>query len=194
MAEQQDNMAVLLVDVSNSTRIYETLGDEVAFREMRACLDLFEQAVNAHGGRVVKTLGDGMICLFNDPSAAMAAGCDMQTSLGERVARQSQHIGIRVGLHCGPVGHDGDNVYGVTLKVATRVTQFAASGQIIATDDLVSRLPPHSRSITRRLDVFDDVMAERVEQRIRTLVEAGADETDIRQLVRDTIDLARGQQ
>ena len=47
---------------------------------------------------------------------------------------------------------------------------------------------------TRRLDVFDDVMAERVEQRIRTLVEAGDDETDIRQLVRDTIDLARGQQ
>jgi hypothetical protein len=47
---------------------------------------------------------------------------------------------------------------------------------------------------TRRIDVFDDVMAERVEQRIRTLVEAGADETDIRQLVRDTIDLARGQQ
>jgi hypothetical protein len=47
---------------------------------------------------------------------------------------------------------------------------------------------------TRRIDVFDDVMAERVEQRIRTLVEAGADETEIRQLVRDTIDLARGQQ
>jgi hypothetical protein len=47
---------------------------------------------------------------------------------------------------------------------------------------------------TRRIDVFDDAMAERVEQRIRTLVEAGADETDIRQLVRDTIDLARGQQ
>jgi hypothetical protein len=47
---------------------------------------------------------------------------------------------------------------------------------------------------TRRIDVFDDVMAERVEQRIRTLIEAGADETDIRQLVRDTIDLARGQQ
>ncbi len=154
MVEQQDNMSVLLVDVSNSTRIYETLGDEVAFREMRACLDLYEQAVNAHGGRVVKTLGDGMICLFDDPSAAMAAGCDMQTSLGERVSRQSLHIGIRVGLHCGPVGHDGDNVYGDTLKVATRVTQFAASGQIIATDDLVSRLPPHLRSVTRRLDAF----------------------------------------
>jgi len=121
---------------------------------MRACLDLFEQAVRAHGGRVAKTLGDGMICLFDKPSAAMTAGCDMQTSLGERVARQTQHIGIRVGLHCGPVVHDGDNVYGDTIKVTTRVTQFAASGQIIATDDLVSRLPPHLRSVTRRLDAF----------------------------------------
>lgn len=152
--QQEDNMAVLLVDISDSTRIYETLGDEVAFREMRACLDLFERAVSAHGGRVAKTLGDGMICLFDAPSAAMTAGCDMQTSLGERVARQTQHIGIRVGLHCGPVVHDGDNVYGDTIKVATRVTQFAASGQIIATDDLVSRLPPHLRSVTRRLDAF----------------------------------------
>ena len=47
---------------------------------------------------------------------------------------------------------------------------------------------------TKRIDAFNEVEAERVEQRIRTLVEAGADETDIRQLVRDTIDLARGQQ
>ena len=152
--QQEDNMAVLLVDISDSTRIYETIGDEVAFREMRACLDLFEQAVSAHGGRVAKTLGDGMICLFDAPSAAMTAGCDMQTSLGERVSRQTQHIGIRVGLHCGPVVHDGDNVYGDTIQVATRVAQFAASGQIIATDDLVSRLPPHLRSVTRRLDAF----------------------------------------
>ena len=46
---------------------------------------------------------------------------------------------------------------------------------------------------TKRLDVFDDVVAERVEQRIRTLVEAGADENELRTLVRDTIDLTRGQ-
>jgi metal-dependent amidase/aminoacylase/carboxypeptidase family protein len=47
---------------------------------------------------------------------------------------------------------------------------------------------------TKRIDAFDDVVAERVEQRIRTLVEAGANETEVRSLVRDTIDLSRGQQ
>ena len=47
---------------------------------------------------------------------------------------------------------------------------------------------------TRRLDAFDDVVAERVEQRIRMLVEAGANETDVRNLVRDTMNLTRGQE
>ena len=45
---------------------------------------------------------------------------------------------------------------------------------------------------TKRLDVFDEVAAERVEMRIRSLVEAGADETTVRALVRESIDLARG--
>jgi hypothetical protein len=47
---------------------------------------------------------------------------------------------------------------------------------------------------SRRIDAFDEIAAERVEQRIRTLVEAGANETEVRSLVRDTIDLSRGQQ
>ena len=47
---------------------------------------------------------------------------------------------------------------------------------------------------TKRLDAFDEVVAERVEQRIRMLVEAGADETDVRNLVRDTMNLTRGQE
>lgn len=45
-----------------------------------------------------------------------------------------------------------------------------------------------------RLDVFNDVAAERVEARVRSLVEAGANETEVRMLVRETIDFARGQQ
>ena len=45
-----------------------------------------------------------------------------------------------------------------------------------------------------RLDAFDEVVAERVEQRIRMLVEAGADETDVRNLVRETMSLVRGQE
>jgi hypothetical protein len=47
---------------------------------------------------------------------------------------------------------------------------------------------------TKRIDAFDDVVAERVEQRIRMLVEAGANETDVRNLVRESMSLVRGQE
>lgn len=49
-------------------------------------------------------------------------------------------------------------------------------------------------SARHRIDVFDDVIAERIEQRVRTLVDAGAPEQEVRALIRDSLDLARGQQ
>jgi hypothetical protein len=45
---------------------------------------------------------------------------------------------------------------------------------------------------TERIDVFDDALAERVEQRVAELVAAGADEEKVRSLVRESIELARG--
>ncbi len=154
MAESKENLTVLLVDVSDSTRLYESLGDEVAFREVRGCLDLFEKAVAANGGRVAKAVGDGLICLFDDTAKAVTAACDMQTSLRDRMADRPRRIGIRVGLHYGLVYLDGDDVYGDTVKIATRMTQFAASGQIITTGDTVEQLAPRLRSVTRHLEAF----------------------------------------
>ena len=46
----------------------------------------------------------------------------------------------------------------------------------------------------KRIDTFDDVIAERIEKRVRLLVDAGAPETEVRALVRDAIELSRGQQ
>lgn len=46
----------------------------------------------------------------------------------------------------------------------------------------------------KKLDIFSDVAAERIENRVQTLVQAGADEQEVRALIRDTIDLTRGQQ
>ena len=43
------------------------------------------------------------------------------------------------------------------------------------------------------IDVFDDVVAERIEQRIAALVAAGADEAEARALVRDALEMVRGQ-
>lgn len=51
-----------------------------------------------------------------------------------------------------------------------------------------------SVTTNKRIDAFNEVLAERIEQRVRGLVQSGANEDDVRALVRDSIDLARGQQ
>lgn len=154
MVENRENMTVLLVDVSDSTQMYETLGDEKAFREVRSCLDLFEKAIAANGGRVAKAVGDGLICLFDEPGMAVAAGFDMQNSLRDRTVTGRRPTSIRIGLHCGPVLLGDDDVYGDTVRIATRMAQFAASGQIIVTGEIVMELAPELQNLTRHLDEF----------------------------------------
>lgn len=154
MASTNSNLTTLFVDVSDSTRLYESLGDAAAFREVRECLALFEQVVASYKGRVVKTIGDGSMCVFPDADSAMLAACEMQSQMHQRQEGQNRKIAIRVGLHHGPVLLDGDDVYGDAVNTASRMAQFAASGQIITTGETVALLSSFHRNTTRRLDTL----------------------------------------
>ena len=154
MEANKNNLTILFVDVSDSVRLYESLGDEVAFREVHECLVMFEEETLAHKGRVVKTIGDGSMCAFPDVNGAAQAACEMQQRLQKRQALKGHQIEIRIGLHFGPVLLEADDVYGDTVNTASRMAQFAAGGQIITTGELVAQLSPALRSATRRLDTL----------------------------------------
>src|ERR1043166_1539432 len=64
---------VLFADVSDSTRLYETLGDKIAHGAIGGCIDAMKRATIAAGGRVVKTIGDEVMAIFRMPDAAAAA-------------------------------------------------------------------------------------------------------------------------
>jgi hypothetical protein len=51
-----------------------------------------------------------------------------------------------------------------------------------------------SVTTNKRIDAFNEVLAERIEQRVQQLVQAGASEEDVRELIRESIDFGRGQQ
>jgi adenylate cyclase len=153
IASNQRKLAILFVAVSDSPKLYESLGDTAAFRAIGRCMLMFQEEAAAHGGRVVKTIGDGSLCAFPDPNAAVRAACSMQQR-----AQASQvpafQIGIRIGLHHGPVLVQGNEIYGDTVTTASRMAQFAAAGHIITTGETVALLAPHLRSTTRRIDVL----------------------------------------
>src|SRR5690349_21835362 len=71
-------MTVLFADICGSTRLYCALGDERARAVVAAGLDIVVAILPAYGGRVVKTLGDEVMCVFSDPDRAILAAAEMQ--------------------------------------------------------------------------------------------------------------------
>ena len=152
MAEEHSNLTILFVDVSDSTRLYESLGDAAAFRTVRDCLSMFERVALAARGRIVKTIGDGALCTFADADAAVRAACEMQAGMLEMRSPGERKIAIRIGMHCGPVLVAGDDVFGDTVNTAARMSEIADAGQIITTGETVERLSAQYRNATRQLE------------------------------------------
>lgn len=155
MAQQKTSMAVLFADVSDSTRLYESLGDTAAFGGVRGVIGSLRDVSNAFGGRVVKTIGDGLMCVFPDADSAASAAAEMQRSIAQRPPlERGKKLTIRVGFHVGPVIQDGDDVFGDCVNVAARMAALAMAGQAITTAGTVAALSAHLRETTRPIDAL----------------------------------------
>ncbi len=155
MEQQKTNMAVLFADVSDSTRLYESLGDTAAFGNVREVIGLLKGITEAFGGRVVKTIGDGLMCAFPAADAAASAAGEMHRQIAQRPPLKSgKHLTIRVGFHFGPVIQDGDDVFGDSVNVAARMAGLALPGQALTDDATVAALSEQLRGSTRPINAL----------------------------------------
>jgi class 3 adenylate cyclase len=142
--------AVLFADLGESTRLYEQLGDARAHDLATGCLQRLAEVVERFGGRIVKHIGDEVMCTFPEAEAAVEAARDMQRTVTGPA--RSQELTIHVGLHWGPVLPDRDDVFGDAVNVAARMVALARPGQILTTGAMVDALEPASRAGTRWVD------------------------------------------
>jgi class 3 adenylate cyclase len=116
---------VLFTDIVSSTEQAARLGD----REWTRVLDEHRAIVRAelalHGGREVKTLGDGFLAVFDGPARGIRA------ALG--IAGRSEDAGIRVraGLHTGECEFENGDVSGIAVHIAARVLGHAGSSEVL---------------------------------------------------------------
>lgn len=126
---------VLFTDLVGSTVRASAAGDS-RWRQLReAHDDLTRSEVERHGGRAVKSTGDGWLAVFDEaPDAVRAASAVVQ-----QVRRLD--LEVRAGAHTGPVDEldDGDLV-GLTVHVAARVVALAGPSQVLLTDAVRGRL------------------------------------------------------
>ena len=155
MNERTDcTVAILFADVSGSTTLYEKLGDARALVAVGSVVELLSKSVAAHGGRVVKTIGDEVMAALPTAASALEAASDMQNRVSALAPFDGVRLAIRVGFHFGPaIAEDGD-YFGDAVNTAARMAGLARSGQIITTGPTVAELPDLLRASTRALDAL----------------------------------------
>jgi class 3 adenylate cyclase len=130
---------VVFADISGSTSLYETLGNERATAAITELTHWICDTVEAHQGRVVKKLGDGVLGVFADAACAVAATAAMLRGHQDRMSQnaQAQRMDIRVGVASGAVVNVDDDCYGEAVNVASRLCERAGPAEIWATEAAV---------------------------------------------------------
>jgi hypothetical protein len=110
------------------------------------------QATKTCEGRVVKTIGDEILCVFPTATAAVQAAIVMQTRIDMQAPVAGQPLQIRVGLQFGPVVHENDDVFGDCVNVAARMVKLANPMQIMLAGECMQAMDPGMRAQARAID------------------------------------------
>jgi class 3 adenylate cyclase len=166
------DLAIVFVDVCDSTRLYEAIGNVDATAVIQDTLAELRRLVMAGGGRVIKSLGDGLMCVFTSPDAACATAHALvsrteQGGRGRPIHRGAE-VRIRIGVHFGNVVERDQDLFGDAINVTARVQSLASPGEILVTDEVLSRAGSAARVGARLIDTTA-VRGKTVPVRIYTL-------------------------
>ena len=152
---------VLFADLRGSTSMYETLGNADATAVVTQSVALLARIVTNHHGRVVKTLGDGLMAMFTDAASAVGAADEMHESL-ERIGApgdgglaahaRAVPLKLQVGLACGEVIEMSGDVFGDAVNVAARLIDHAGDNETLVTSNVLDGLAEAEAERFRSLD------------------------------------------
>lgn len=148
MARQVKTMAVLFADICDSTSLYNKLGDEGGRNVINACLSTVAGVLPRYDGRVVKTIGDEVMCVFPGTDLAILAASEMQSLVTS--SKPGKHpVMIHIGLHYGPVLVEDGDVFGDAVNVAAYLTAVATPEQILTSETTEKCLSSALKSCVR---------------------------------------------
>jgi class 3 adenylate cyclase len=133
-------VAVLFTDVVSSSALFDRHGTAEAHELLRRHFALLRSAASDNGGRVVKSLGDGLMVVFDGAGAAVECALAMQRAVTEC----DDPLELRVGIASGEAVCDDGDYFGRPVIVAHRLCDVAQPGDVLvadATQRLIPALP-----------------------------------------------------
>ena len=140
---------VLFTDLVGSTSMMQRLGDDKGRAVLREHERITREALKAHGGTEVKTMGDGFMACFSSATGALECAVALQRAFAEWNAdvgaalappqgaassAPTEAIRVRIGLNAGePIAEDED-LFGTAVILAARIAAKAEGGEILASN------------------------------------------------------------
>jgi adenylate cyclase len=159
---QTQSRAIVFADLRGSTALFESLGNTEATAVVTQCVAMLGGVVKRRRGRVIKTLGDGLMAVFAVAIDAVEAADDMHHALELWVTAEAgkadlrplsiQGLRLQVGVSHGDVVEMAGDVFGDAVNVAARLLDHAGDNETLVTSSLVDALRPLHQSRFRSLD------------------------------------------
>jgi predicted ATPase/class 3 adenylate cyclase len=141
---ESTTLTFLFTDIEGSTSKWEEQPEQMAQAVGRHDA-LLRDAVLGHGGRIVKTTGDGIYAAFETTAACLAAVIDIQLGLLDPAATAGIALRVRCGVHTGMVQARDNDYFGSTINRTARIMNAGHGGQILVSqavsDELAGELP-----------------------------------------------------
>lgn len=123
---------IFSADVQGYSRLMEA-DEEGTLSTLKRYRDAMARLIEAHGGRVINTWGDGLLAEFPSVVEAVRTAVDVQNELAGYNANRAAEARMmfRIGINLGDVMVEGDDIYGDGVNIAARLQASAAPGGVV---------------------------------------------------------------
>lgn len=143
--------AIVFSDVVDSS--VKIFADElIAIQRIKEDLALIRDALQSHGGALVKSLGDGLLVTFDGPTHALEF---IQSALQSLHSRGRQPLAHRFGLHTGEIYADGDDILGQGVHLASRLQTVSPVNGVAFTRSTYELIDPRFKPLSRSMGTVE---------------------------------------
>lgn len=150
-------VTVVFADLTGSTGMFEVLGNVKATQVITRLTDWIGKVCASKQGRVVKSLGDGVLMVFANNDDAVEAAIEMQRGHTERIKTWPENAKMRlqVGLARGEVIEQNSDFFGDAVNLASRLSDLSGPEQILGAESVIAQLAADSTVRFRSLGAMD---------------------------------------
>jgi TolB-like protein len=164
--------AIMVADVVGYSRLMEAdeAGTLAVLKERRK--GVFEPVVKAHGGRIVKVMGDGVLVEFASAVNAVQGAIELQKQMAAANVgvEEGRRIELRIGINLGDVIGEGSDIYGEGVNIAARLEPLAKSGGICVSRGVHEQV---AKKIDLAMEDLGEQQLKNISQPIRVYRVAG---------------------